>query len=391
MADFSKESEIVITCPKNIVPYLSQEVEALGYKILHADAAFVRIKGSLDDCMVLNLWLRTAHKVLYKVWDFYAPDPDSLYKEIYRIPWEHLIDDKGYFTVTSQVFNDNIRDTRFANLKVKDAIADKIKDRKGNRPDSGPAKDKTVVFLHWDREKATVFLDTSGETIAKHGYRRIPGKAPMQETLAAAVIMAGRWKPGQIFINPMCGSGTLGIEAALIAANKAPGLLRDEFGFMHIIGFADRKWNALLAEARRKMVLPQNRFLLSDIDPEAVKGAKINASMAGLDKVIEFEVADFREIQIPEGEEGVIIMNPEYGERLGDEAELETTYKEIGDFFKKDCKGYTGYVFTGNIELGKKVGLKPKRRIPFFNGPIECRLFEYELYSGTRRIIHSES
>jgi len=385
MADFNKESQILVTCPKNIAPVLAEEIKGLGFSILNMQPAFVELKGSLTDCMKLNLWLRTAHKVLYKIAVFKASNPDQLYQIVKRINWEEFIPADGFFSISSQVVNEHIRDTRFANLRVKDAIADRIKDKKGIRPDSGSERHGIVIFLHWKEDDASIFIDTSGETIAKHGYRKLPHKAPMQETLAAAVILTSVWKPGQNFINPMCGSGTLAIEAALIACNIAPGVFRDNFGFMHLVGFPIIEWKSLSDAAESGEKELQGRFVLSDIDPQAIEVSRKNALCAGFKRELEFEICPFEETQIPENEDGVVILNPEYGERLGEIGELTETYKAIGDFFKKRCNGYTGYIFTGNADLAKKIGLRPKRKIPFYNGQIEARLLEYELYSGSRK------
>ena len=385
MADFNKESQILVTCPKNIAPVLAEEVKGLGFQALNIQPAFVELKGTLTDCMRLNLWLRTAHKVLYKIADFNASNPDQLYQVVKRINWEDFIPANGFFSVSSQVVNDNIRDTRFANLKVKDAIADRIKDKSGIRPDSGSERHGIVIFLHWKQDSASIFIDTSGETIAKHGYRKLPHKAPMQETLAAAVILSSVWKPGQAFINPMCGSGTLGIEAALIACNIAPGVFRDNFGFMHLVDFPMLEWKSMSDAAENGEKELHGRFILSENDPQAIEVSRKNALSAGFRQELEFEICPFEETQIPEHEEGVVILNPEYGERLGEIGQLSETYQAIGDFFKKKCNRYTGYVFTGNVELAKKIGLRPKRKIPFYNGQIEARMLEYEMYIGSRK------
>jgi putative N6-adenine-specific DNA methylase len=214
----------------------------------------------------------------------------------------------------------------------------------------------------------------------------IPLKAPMQETLAAGVVLATGWEGKGNFINPMCGSGTLAIEAALIALERAPGLLRSNYGFMHLKEFDEFSWKALRrktrAEAKERL---NRRIIATDISQQAVEAAKKNAMTAGVERLIEFGVCHFSETPVPDGG-GVVILNPEYGERLGEVEELKKTYREIGDFFKKKCNGYSGYIFTGNLDLAKKVGLRTKRRIPFFNGPIECRLLEYDLYEGSRKI-----
>jgi putative N6-adenine-specific DNA methylase len=228
-------------------------------------------------------------------------------------------------------------------------------------------------------------LDTSGEPLSKRGYRKIPFRAPLQETLAASLVMATGWDSGLNFVNPMCGSGTLAIEAALTGLNRAPGLLRGNFGFMHLKGFDKLLWDKLRRDARAsaKKTL-KGRIIATDMRQEAVEAARKNAVTAGVDHVIEFGECDYTMTAVPEGG-GVVILNPEYGERMGEISELELTYSGIGDFFKKRCGGYKGYVFTGNPELGKKVGLRAKRRIPFYNSTIECRLLEYELYEGSRK------
>lgn len=252
-------------------------------------------------------------------------------------------------------------------------------------PDTGPERDRIVVHLYWKGDLCQVFLDTSGEPLSKRGYRKIPLKAPIQETLAAAVVLATGWKGNGNFINPMCGSGTLAIEAALIALSRAPGLLRSNYGFMHLKGFDEPSSKVM----RKKIkALAKNslkeKIIATDISEQAVEAAKKNAATAGVEHWIEFGVCDFSETPVPEGG-GVVILNPEYGERLGKVEELNETYKGIGDYFKKKCKGYRGYLFTGNLDLAKRVGLKTRRRIPFFNSNIECRLLEYDLYEGSKK------
>ena len=367
-------------------PWLRMEVEALGFPIIAEGFMGVETEGTMHDCMKLNLWLRIGHRVLYHLKTFEATGPSQLYDKIIEIEWENYIDAFGYFSIISYANNEEILDTRFASLKCKDAIADHFLKTKNRRPDSGSDKNKAVVFLHWKDTQASVYIDTSGETIAKHGYRKIPLKAPMQETLAAAIIYASAWDGKTNLVNPMCGSGTIAIEAALLATNKAPGLLRSNFGFMYIQGFDAETWEKLRSEARKQAYKKsEGKIIASDISKEAVAAAVNNAKTAGVDHLIEFDVCDFKETEVS-AEGGIVIINPEYGERLGEEEKLEETYKQIGDFFKQQCKGYKGYVFTGNMNLAKKIGLKTKRRIEFYNGTIDCRLLEYELYEGSRRI-----
>lgn len=385
MEVFNTHSRVLITCNKRLAPYLVKEVEELGFSITRSFSTGVEIEGTVNDCIVLNLNLRTASQILYSLKSFGARNPEELYQELISIAWEELIDFAGYFSITSNVENEFIRTPLFANVKVKDAIVDRIRQKKNVRPDSGPLANKTVVHLYWRNNMAEVYLDTSGEVISKHGYRKLPGKAPMLEALAAGTIMATGWDRSSTFVNPMCGSGTLAIEAALLATNKSPGFFRMNYGFMHILGYDEQVFFAerrkLKDKAKKQL---EFRIIASDISEEAVDTARKNAKTAGVDHLIDFEVVDFEETSVPEGA-GVVMFNPEYGERLGVHSKLEATYKRIGDFLKKKCKGYRGYIFTGNPDLAKKIGLRASRRIEFYNGKLDCRLLEYELYEGTRR------
>lgn len=385
MQVFHTKSKIIITCNKRLSPYLQQEVLGLGFEISRAFNTGVEISGTVNDCIKLNLNLRCASQVLYSLKAFKAENPARLYKELVEMEWENLIDFSGYFSVTSNVDNEHITTPLFANLKVKDALVDRIKEQKGIRPNTGSELNKAVIHLYWKDDEAEIYLDTSGETLAKHGYRKHPGKAPMLEALAAATVMATGWDGKGSFINPMCGSGTLAIEAALLATHRSPGLFRMNYGFMHVLGYDEQ---VFFTERRllKDQVIKQTdmRIIASDISAEAVDIAQKNAKTAGVDQLIEFKVCDFSETPVPEGG-GVVMFNPAYGERLGVHTLLEATYKRMGDFMKKEAKGYRGYIFTGNPDLAKKIGLKASRRMEFYNGKLDCRLLEYELYEGSRR------
>jgi putative N6-adenine-specific DNA methylase len=385
---FEQTSRIVITCQRFLGQVLAAEIAQLGFHVEKTSNTTAEITGTLDDCIKLNLHLRTASQVLFSLKSFIAEDADQLYAQLKQIEWENILSPDGYFSVTSFVNNPTIRNTMFANVKVKDAIVDRLREIFNKRPSSGNQLNGAVVHLHWNITYAEVFMDTSGDSLAKHGYRKIPGQAPMQEALATAVILSSKWDKKTPFINPMCGSGTLAIEAALIASNRVPGLLHDNFAFMHILGYNDhiyKEEKSKLEDQINDIEVPI--IISSDISSNAVHISKLNAKAAGVYHLIKFELCDFTDTSIPENGNGVVIMNPEYGLRLGDEAELEEVYVLIGDFFKKNCAGYTGYVFTGNLELSKKIGLKPKRKIPFYSSKIDCRLMEYELYLGTKRVI----
>ncbi len=391
MQVFHNKSRVIITCNKRLSPYLQDEVTALGYTIERVFQTGVELNITLTECIKLNLNLRCASQILYSIKSFKAITPDDLYNEIAAIEWEELIDFSGYFSVTSNVDNPNITTPLFANLKVKDAIVDRMKEKKGIRPNSGSDANKAVVHLYWKDADADVFMDTSGETLAKHGYRKIPGKAPMLEALASGVIYATKWDRKSPFINPMCGSGTLAIEAALIATNRAPGLYRMNYGFMHILGYEEE---AFFAERRilKDQVIKNTdlKIIASDLSEDAVEVTRRNAKTAGVDTLIEFEVCDFELTPVPEDGKGTVVFNPEYGERLGVHSKLELTYKRMGDYMKTHCKGYSGYIFTGNPDLAKKIGLKASKKLEFYNGKLDCRLLEYELYDGSRRAPQTE-
>jgi 23S rRNA G2445 N2-methylase RlmL len=387
-ADLWKEPrKIFITCAKGIVPWLAGEVQALGFPVVMEGEAAVETEGSLTDTMRLNLWLRTGHRVLYSLAAFEALDPTALYAGIRKIPWEEILPAVGpqaYLSVTSTVDTPTIKDGRFVNVKAKDAIVDRLTERCGARPDSGPARDRAVVHVFWRGKQVFVYLDTSGEPLSRRGYRKIPLAAPMQETLAAAVILATGWNGRTAFINPMCGSGTLAIEAALFAQGKAPGLLRGNFGFMHLKGFSPEAWRKVRSAARLVQRETAAQIVATDVNPRAVDAARQNARTAGVEQLIAFSACPFDRTSIPE-RGGVAVLNPPYGERTGEIERLVGLYSEIGDFLKQRCRGYTGYVFTGNLNLVKRLGLRTTRRITFYNGEIECRLLEYSLYEGTKK------
>ena len=385
MNDFKYKGKVVITCKDRFAPYLEEEVRALGFKPTGVFRTRLELEGTLNDCIFLNLHLRTASHVLFEIRSFYLRHADDIYRRIKAIPWEDYLTDTTYFSVSSQVDNDSVDNPLFVNVRVKDAIVDRFREKSGTRPNSGSDYEGAVLQLFWKDTQASIYINTSGETIAKHGYRKIPGQAPMLEALAAATVMATGWTGQGVFLNPMCGSGTVAIEAALIATNRYPGLYRDHYSFMHFRGYDAAVYTRLMQKLQDKIIQPTNcRIIASDLSQQAVLISQENASAAGVENIIEFETGDFRESTVPATEEGFVFMNPEYGERLGETEELEGTYREMGDFMKQRCAGYKGFVFTGNLELAKKIGLKAKRRMEFYNGTIDCRLLQYELYKGSK-------
>jgi putative N6-adenine-specific DNA methylase len=381
----------MVTCAKGLSEILQGEIKSLGYSVKSAHETGVELTGDLYDCMKLNLHLRTAFNVLYLLKAFQCRNPDQLYKHTTALPWEQIISPEEYVCVIGRIETPTIENTMFANLKIKDAIVDRIMQKKGARPNSGKERGNVVVQAYWKNEKCWIYLNTSGQKISDRNYRKIPCAAPLRESLAAAIILETGYDGSQPLICPMCGSGTLAIEGALIASHRAPGLMRSNYAFMHTLLYDEPAWQQMRTEAgkqskkRGKTEFKPARIVATDIDPEAVRSAQRNAMTAGVDHLIDFKVCDFAETPIEPEADGIIVMNPEYGMRLGEIKELEETYERIGNFFKQKCASYTGYIFTGNPQLGKKIGLRTNRKIPFYNANIECRLLKYEMYRGTRK------
>ncbi len=364
--------------------WLEKELTDLGYACTKTGIFGVTLQGNFNDCISLNLRLRTAHRILLELKTVTAVNAQQLYDEAYLIPWENLIEKDGYVSIDSFVKNDTMVDPRFANVRIKDAIADRFMQLTKQRPDSGSEFIGTVIYLFWVNEKAVIYLDTTGPTLSKHGYRKITTEAPLLESLASALIIASGWDKKSNFVNPFCGSGTLAIEAAWMATGMTPGLNRDKFGFQHVKGYNPKYYNQNIEYLDKNIKKELDfRILASDRDKSSVEAAKINAKAAGVDHLIDFTVQDFQTVELPE-QKGNILMNPPYGERMGDKEELKTLYGDIGAFFKKS-PGWGAAVLSADKEVYASIRLKPKQRIPFLNGRIDCRLLTFELYEGSRR------
>ena len=394
-----KDYPIILSCAKELSKWTEKEVIELGYKPIEVTENTVVVRGDMRDVMRLNLKLRTAHRVLVPLLRTDCYNIRDLYESVLSIDWENILDPDGYFSVSSIVHNYSVRDTRLPALYTKDAIADRMRNKCARRPDSGRENIGAAVFVYWERNEAIIYLDTSGEPLSKRGYRKIPGSAPMQETLAAACIMAMEWNKKSPFVFPMCGSGTPAIEAVMMAMNRMPGALKGHFAFQSIKGYSqiipgesapnvaprqhigaspEQIWKEIILEAKKEEHtenLP--RIIATDISPEAIENAHTNAIAAGVAPYIEFKACDFAETEIPATQTGDIFFNPEYGIRLGTFEELAPVYERIGTFLHEKCHGWTGGLITGNPDLAKLVELYYKKRIPFFNGPIDCRLFIY--------------
>ena len=402
----NKDYPIIISCAKELSRWTEIEVLDLGYHPIEVTENTVVVRGDMRDVMKLNLQLRTAHRVLVPLLRTECRNIKDLYQAANSIDWENLLEADGYFSVSSIVHNYTIRDTRLPSLYTKDAIVDRMREKCQRRPDSGGENKGAAVFVYWERDEVVIYLDTSGEPLSKRGYRKIPGSAPMQETLAAACIMALRWDKKTPFLSPMCGSGTPAIEAAMMAMNRAPGSLKGHFAFQSVKGYnriipgesapviaprqhagasPEQIWKEMILEAKKAEItegLP--KIVATDISPEAVENAHTNAIAAGVAPYIEFKACDFGDTPIPPSPSststsfsGVVFFNPEYGIRLGTFEELAPVYERIGTFMHEKCSGYNGGLITGNPDLARLVNLYYKTRVPFFNGPIDCRLFIY--------------
>ncbi len=374
----AEPSILIITCSSGISPYLAKEVQELGFPVHRTSETTVETEGTLEDCMRLNMYLRTAHRVLYTLDRFRARDPRQLYNNVYEIPWERYIDPDGYISIDKAVETETISDTRFASLKTKDAIVDRMRDKFGKRPNSGNSREETCLFLHWVGDHATIYIDTTGESLSFRNYREITAEAPMRESLAAAIIMASGWDYKSPFLNPMCGCGTIAIEAAWMAQNRAPALLRENFAFMHLTCYEPTLWTKVRAEAIRKYEESKNidvQFVVSDIDRNMIDATRRNAIIADVAQFFTFDVCDFMLSPVPEtAERGTIIMNPPYGGRIGDPLRLRDLYCGMGIFLSQNSESYNGFLFTGNPELSMNSGLQAEHSETFYNARIECEL-----------------
>ena len=368
------------TTAKGVEEVLVAELERLGIPEVSLQSGGARFGGGMEAAYRANLWLRTASRVLMPVAEFDCETPEQLYQGVRGVKWTKYLTPSMTLAVECNLRDSALTHSGFVALKTKDALVDELRDRLGSRPNVDTKDPDLRVNVRLFRNRCTVSLDTSGSPLDRRGYRLERHEAPLKENLAAALIELSGWDGSVPFLDPMCGTGTIAIEAALKALRIAPGLLRGSFGFQRWPGFDRRLWQGLVQEARRQRLseLPAP-VLGSDISHSAVAMANENAKRAGVGELISLWRLPIAELAPPPGP-GIMIFNPPYGKRLGEEEALKPLYKEIGDVLKQRCKGYTAYLFTGNLQLAKSVGLKATRRIVLFNGPIECRLLKYEMY-----------
>jgi putative N6-adenine-specific DNA methylase len=368
------------TTAKGVEELLADELRALGAAVDSVDRGGVRFSGGMDCCYMANLWLRTASRVLMPLAEFPCDSPKDLYDGVRSIQWNDLLTPEMTIAVDCNLRDSAMTHSGFVALKAKDAIVDAIRDRHGKRPDVDTGDPDLRVNVHLVKNRCTVSLDTSGTPLDRRGYRLERTEAPLRETLASAIVTLSGWDGKTPLADPMCGSGTIVIEAALKAASRAPGLLRSAFGFRRWPGFDAGLWRRLVEEARGAAddSLPSG-IIGCDRSAKALSVARQNSQRAMVEGLIRFDRKDLLDFAPPPGP-GVIILNPPYGKRLGEEEELKPLYKQIGDVLKQRCTGYTAFIFTGSADLAKCIGLKASRRMVLFNGPIECRLLKFDLY-----------
>lgn len=365
---------------KGLEEVLAGEIAALGGEDVWAGAGSVSFSGDMALCYRANLWLRSANRVVLLLSEFPAPTPAALYEGTRGIPWPELFPPDRTIAVDATVRDSGITHSHFAAQKTKDAVVDRFRESVGRRPDVDAKSPDVRIVVRIVHDACSVSLDTSGESLHRRGYRAHPTEASLKETLAAGLLLLAGWQGDEPLVDPCCGAGTIPIEAALIAGNVAPGSLGRGFGFQRLHGFERKAWDRLLAEAREAARHPTPvRIEGSDISPGAVSGAVRNAANAKVPERVLFNAKSIRNFSPGDGP-GTILCNPPYGARLPGGEETEVFYREMGEAFKKRCKGWTAYVLSGNAAVTKFLGLKASRKFPVMNGPIDCRLLEYELY-----------
>ena len=367
---------------------LAEELRQLGAQIDRVGQRAVEFSGDTQLLYEACLWCRTAMRILRPFAGFYARDERALYREVSRVDWQRYISPDQTFAITAVVNKSSFEHSLFVAQLTKDAIVDQFRNRLGRRPSVDVKNPDIRLHLHMLENEVTLSLDASGDSLHKRGYRQQTNVAPLNEALAAGILLLTGWDGKKTLIDPMCGSGTFLTEAALIAQRIAPGLYHQgKFGFENWPDFDAALWESVQLDARQaRLEEPQAYLAGSDLSREYIELARRNVAAADLEDFIRLGVRDVRDAQAPAKEApGLVVMNPPYGERIGEEREMEALYKTIGDTLKTGFQGYDAYIFTGNLEAAKRIGLKASRRIPLYNGPIDCRLLKFELYQGTRR------
>ncbi len=358
---------------------LAEELEEIGLSNVEKSFLGVYFEGDMIDCMKANICSRIATRILLTLTSFRAQNPDDLYKQIFEIEWEQFIDPTKTFMIHSTVWGRNFTDQRYVAMKSKDAIADRFREQFGERPSVSKDNPDLIINIRVVDDRVDVALDTSGDSLSLRGYRQTTVMAPLREHLGAGLLRIAGYKGTTNVVDPMCGSGTFLIEAAMMALNQYPGLNKTKFQFQKLKDYNPDDFDELTQKyfdlEKQETDL---RFFGYDIEPHAVKAARANIHKAGLNDFITAERSGVDALKAPT-EEGILIVNPPYGERLSDDENLKDVYRDLGYSLKNNFKGWECWVLSGHKELVQLLGLKSTLRVPVANGPIECRFLKYEI------------
>jgi putative N6-adenine-specific DNA methylase len=374
------------TCARGLEPVLARELAGLGADAIEPGRGGVTFSGDSALLYRANLWLRTAVRLLRPVLDADVRSTDELYEAVRTIDWSEFMTPDHTLAVDANVRDSAITHSQYAARRVKDAVCDQFRDKTGRRPSVDTERPMIGLNLHVSRDHAILSLDSSWDSLHKRGYRPIQTKAPLNEALAAGLLLQSGWDPATPLVDPLCGSGTFCIEGAWVALNRPPGLTRKWFGFQGWLEFDRGLWAAIRDDARQRVrkALPA-AIRGSDVRKDAVEFARTNARAAGVGNLLQFERQDVADARPPEGPAGAVICNPPYGERIGDEKELVGLYRLLGEVFAVHWPGWRVFVFTGNDRLARHVRLPVVGSTPFYNGKIACRLWEFGTGGSSER------
>jgi putative N6-adenine-specific DNA methylase len=363
---------------------LAAELLKLGAKNIEKLPRAVSFIGDKGFMYKANFCLHLATRVLKPIHEFRVQNEEDLYEKIKKIEWENYLHELDTLAVDTSLRTDFFQHSQFVSQKVKDAVVDRFRERTGKRPSVDLERPWLRINIHIHDNDCTVSLDSSGASLHKRGYRDKVNLAPLNEVLAAGLVALTGWNKRSVFIDPMCGSGTIVTEAALMAGNIPAGYYRKEFGFQLWKDYDEKLWELIQESALKKIVNEDIVIYGSDISPNVTKKAKQNVKEAKVADMVTINTCAFEELERP-SEGGVIVMNPPYGERM-DKDDINKLYKSIGDTLKKNWSGFDAWLITSNMEAVNQIGLRHSRRISVFNGGLECKFLKYEMYSGTKKI-----
>jgi len=361
---------------------LKEELNELGYKDVKVLNRAVQIEGTWKDVYFLNLYSRCSISILVEIEKFFIRNEEDLYKKCMKIDWSKYFDVNKTFAVKGAVFSDLFTHTQYPFLVVKDAICDVFREKEGIRPDVNIKTPQILFDVYINKQNVIVSLNTSGAPLFQRGYRQAVGDAPLNEVAAAGLIRMSGWDRKSMFVDPFCGSGTLLIEAALLASGIPSNIERQHYAFKNFANYDAKVWEEIYENAPKRVSSLPCKIVGSDIDSEMVLKARRNLSGLPIGRFVEVENLSFEELINPV-EAGVMVTNPPYGERMGED--IEELYSKLGDWMKAELKGYTCWMISSSEEGFKNVGLRPERKIKLFNGDLECSFRKYSIYDGSKK------